>query len=199
MAKKEKPDSDVEESSPAPTAVIADVERLARLMRQVSHTQGLLPVQWEVLRYLARANRFSNAPGAVAHYLGTTKGTISQTLLTLEKRGFVKKHTRSGDSRSISLALTPAAEALLARDPLSDLIVSVGDLGGKTARRFARAMSELLASQARRSGEPSFGNCLSCRHLNILDDDRLQCAAFGEKLTEPELEKLCLRHEVNEA
>jgi DNA-binding MarR family transcriptional regulator len=195
MAKKEKTDSDGDESTPSPAAVIADVERLARLMRQASHAHGLVPVQWEALRYLARANRYSNAPGALARYLGTTKGTISQTLLTLEKRGLIAKKLRGGDSRSITLALTPAAEALLAHDPQTGLIGSAADLGGKTARRFARAVSELLASEARRSGEPSFGNCLTCKHLRVETDDTLLCEAFAEKIAEHEVEKLCLRHE----
>jgi DNA-binding MarR family transcriptional regulator len=198
MAKKEKPDSEADEGASLPADVIADVERLARLMRQASHAHGLVPVQWEALRYLARANRFSNAPGALARYLGTTKGTISQTLLALEKRGLVRKHARGGDARSVTLSLTPAAEKLLTHDPQKYLIESVGDLGGKTARRFARATSALLASQARRSGEPSFGNCLTCKHLRIETDDTLLCMAFGEKLNEHEAEKLCLRHETGE-
>jgi DNA-binding MarR family transcriptional regulator len=195
MAKKEKPDSDAEESAPVPAAVIADVERLARLMRQASHAHGLVPVQWEALRYLSRANRFSKAPGALARYLGTTKGTISQTLLTLEKRGLIQKQTRGDDARSVNVSLTPAAEALLVHDPQNGLVGSAGDLGGKTARRFARAVSELLASEARRSGEPSFGNCLTCKHLRIETDDTLLCRSFAEKLAEQEAEKLCLRHE----
>jgi DNA-binding MarR family transcriptional regulator len=195
MAKKEKPDSEAEDGTPSPAAVIADVERLARLMRQASHAHGLVPVQWEALRYLARANRFSNAPGALARYLGTTKGTISQTLLTLEKRGLIQKHLRGGDARSVTLALTPAAEALMSHDPQNGLVGSAADLGGKTARRFARAISELLASQARRSGQPSFGNCLTCKHLRVETDDTLLCMAFMEKMSEQEAERLCLRHE----
>jgi DNA-binding MarR family transcriptional regulator len=198
MAKKEKTDSDGDESVPSPAAVVADVERLARLMRQASHAHGLVPVQWEALRYLARANRFSNAPGALARYLGTTKGTISQTLLTLEKRGLIVKDLRGSDSRSVSLALTPAAQALLAHDPQTGLVGSAADLGGKTARRFARAISELLASEARRSGEPSFGNCLTCKHLRIETDDTLHCGVFEEKIPESEADKLCLRHEVGD-
>jgi DNA-binding MarR family transcriptional regulator len=199
MAKKEKTDSLMDEGTPSPATVIADVERLARLMRQASHAHGLVPVQWEALRYLSRANRFSNAPGALARYLGSTKGTISQTLLSLEKRGLIQKSLRGGDGRSVILALTPAAEALLAHDPQKGLVGSAADLGSKTARRFARAVSELLASEARRSGEPSFGNCLTCKHLRIETDDSLLCMAFAEKITEQEAENLCLRHEVGEA
>ena len=56
---------------------LARLERLARLMRSASQTQGLNAAQWEALRYLSRANSFSNSPGALTRYLGATKGTIS--------------------------------------------------------------------------------------------------------------------------
>ena len=66
-------------------------ERLARLMRAAEHDAGLNPAQWEALRYLSRAIRFSNSPGALTRYLGATKGTISQTVIALERKGFITK------------------------------------------------------------------------------------------------------------
>ena len=47
---------------------LVHLERLARLMRQRGHGHGLNPAQWEALRYLQRANRLSNTPGALARY-----------------------------------------------------------------------------------------------------------------------------------
>ena len=38
------------------------LERLARVLQNEAHTGGLKPTQWEALRYLARANRFSRTP-----------------------------------------------------------------------------------------------------------------------------------------
>ena len=34
----------------------------------------------------SKANRYSNTPQALADYLGLTKGTVSQTLLLLDRR-----------------------------------------------------------------------------------------------------------------
>ena len=65
--------------------IVWPLERLARLMRAREHEDGLNPAQWEALRFLSRANRFSNAPGALTRYLGATKGTVSQTLMALER------------------------------------------------------------------------------------------------------------------
>src|SRR5436190_7638078 len=114
---------DDENGKDVPLAAIAiALERLARLMRAGEHGDGLNPAQWEALRYLARANRFSNAPGALTKYLGATKGTISQTVMALERKGLVSKSRRESEKRSVSLVLTPKGEALLAGDPWSKLL-----------------------------------------------------------------------------
>jgi DNA-binding MarR family transcriptional regulator len=111
-----------DETDDAAGAAIAFVlERLARLMRSEEHAEGLNPAQWEGLRYLGRANRFSNSPGALTRYLGATKGTVSQTLMALERKGFIAKSSRPGEKRSITLRLTTRGESALARDPWNRL------------------------------------------------------------------------------
>ena len=67
------------------------LERLTRLMRAGEHEGGLNPAQWEALRYLARANRFSRTPAALADFLGTTRGTVSQTVIALERTGHLTR------------------------------------------------------------------------------------------------------------
>jgi DNA-binding MarR family transcriptional regulator len=194
MAKKDKSDSNSEDV-PASASVIADVERLSRLMRQASHAHGLVPVHWETLRYLERANRFSNSPGAIARYLGTTKGTISQTVLTLVKRGLLQKVRRGRDSRSSSLTLTPAAVELLGHDPQNTLRADIDRLSGKTARRFAKAVSQLLEAEVRRSAESSFGTCATCRHFRIETNETFTCLAFLEALEANDTDRICHGHE----
>ena len=56
--------SDDEESGDA-RMIAWPLERLARVMRAREHEDGLNPAQREALRYVARANRFSNTPGAL--------------------------------------------------------------------------------------------------------------------------------------
>ena len=119
------------------------LERLARLLRQAGHAGGLVPAQWEVLRYLARDNRLSRSPGALARYLGSTKGTISQSLQTLLKKGLVTRQTRSDDERHVLLALTATGQTLLAQDPLRTIATGIDALGGKTRRRFAKGLAEI--------------------------------------------------------
>ena len=112
------------------------LERLTRLIRAGEHGGGLNPAQWSALRYLARCNRFSNSPAALTRYLGATKGTVSQTLIALERKGLIAKSARPGEARSLVLTLTPAGEKLLADDPWSVLDTLLDQAGGKGRKKL---------------------------------------------------------------
>lgn len=179
--------------------IVWPIERLARLMRAREHGQDLNPAQREALRFLARANRFSNSPGALTRYLGATKGTVSQTLMALERKGYVSKAARPGSSRSVSLALTEKGREALSRDPWAGLAQAADGLGGKTQRRMRRGLEDLLAQELMRAGLASFGVCSSCRFFRERGRDGEArgphlCMAFEEALTEEEGSLICAAH-----
>ena len=108
-----------------PERIAALIERIGRLLSTDAHAGGLLPVQWEALRYLGRANRFSRTPAALTAYLGLTKGTVSQTVHALEARGLVTKQVDPVDRRGRRLSLSPAGRTLLMRDPLVETVTAI--------------------------------------------------------------------------
>ena len=175
------------------------LERLSRLMRSREHEDGLNPAQWEALRYLARANRFSNSPGALTRYLGATKGTISQTVKALERKGFISKARREREKRSITLMLTEKGNAVLARDPWAGLAQAADALGGKTRRRLAKGLGELLAGELAKGGHHSFGLCATCKFFREKGRDGdargpHQCMFFDEPLSVAEARNICVEH-----
>jgi len=170
---------------------LENIERLARLMRSAGHSLGLVPAQWDVLRYFARANRFSDSPIAAAHYLGTTKGTISQTILGLVRKGLLKSQSRGSDARSVAVGLTDKGKDLATRDPLAALGQDLVELKEKTAKHFGRAVEELLKSETQRQAKPNFGACVDCRFF--LNGREKACASFGERLLQTDLDRLCYK------
>jgi DNA-binding MarR family transcriptional regulator len=183
------------EETPSSSASRFKLERLARLMRQQGHGKELVPVQWEALRYLSRANVLSNSPGALARYLGATKGTVSQTLLSLEKKGLIEKRTRGGDARSVTLVLTEQGKAKLADDVLLPLEKDIENLSDKTRKRLDRALDQMLRAAFLRLEEPSFGTCKSCRYFREGGSGASdQCMKVSAALTDEETRLICVEH-----
>jgi len=179
--------------------IVWPLERLARLMRAREHEGGLNPAQWEALRFLGRANRFSNSPGALTRYLGATKGTISQTVKALERKGYVTKAARGGAAKALSLSLTPKGVEALQRDPWANLAAAAEDLGGKTRRRMHRGLTELLSQQVAQGGLDTFGSCGSCRYFRERGREDEpggphHCMLFDEALSEEEAARICIAH-----
>ena len=181
-------------------AVVWPLERLARLMRAREHDDGLNPAQWEALRYLDRANRFSNSPGALTQYLGATKGTISQTVISLERKGFIAKSVREGEKRSVVLALTAHGKAVLEKDPWKQIADSAGELGNKTRRRLAKGLKEMLAAELARGQLKSFGLCTTCRFFREKGRSAdsagpHHCMLLNVPLSTADSQRICVEHE----
>jgi len=153
------------ETSPASARLAAVLDRLGRLMHARQFFAGLNPAQWEALRFIARANHFSRNPGALAEYLGTTKGTASQTLIALEEKGMIARSRGKRDRRQVLLELTEAGRAALAEDPVAEIAKAAERLDGVDVEALVRDLSVLLLDLRRPSDHPTFGVCGQCVHL----------------------------------
>jgi DNA-binding MarR family transcriptional regulator len=171
------------------------IERLGRLMRAGDHASGLNPAQAEALRYLSRANRFSRTPAALADYLGSTRGTVSQTLLSLEAKGLIEREANARDGRSVVLALTKSGLRFLGADPVRSLAKAI-DATGADARLADDLELSLRTAVAERGGR-AFGACHTCRHFRR--DQRSgafahHCALLDEPLGAADAVAICLEH-----
>lgn len=176
------------------------VERMATLIRSEERKKctelGLQPVHFQVLDYLSRCNRFSDTPAALANYLGMTRGTVSQTLLLLEKKGFIQKKSDAGDRRMVHLYLLDAGASILEKARSTELFKRAALLLkdyhiDQNEVIFANA---LLALQKAHKSQ-SFGLCLTCRHFTRTSDSFV-CGLTKEPLSQGDSEKICQEHSV---
>jgi len=182
-----------------PARVAELIDRLSRLTRDRQFVDGLNPAQWEALRFVQRANRYSRTPSALAEFLGTTKGTVSQTLIALERKGLILRGSSSADRRVTILRLTPAGEELLTRDPVLGLERMAATLGPGITRDLAEGLGWLLASIQRETGVKSFGACaLCCDHGCGDDGDGHVCGLTGETLLAHEADQICVKFRLSE-
>ena len=127
--------------------------------------KGLTPAQWTVLRYFARANRFSRTPSAFAAFHGTTRGTASQMIKKLETQGYLTRTRSEADGRSTRLDLTDKARAVLVNDRFAAVVRAADALPPGVRGDFANALQRMLGQVASERGKPPFGTCASCKHL----------------------------------
>ncbi|WP_136163385.1 MarR family winged helix-turn-helix transcriptional regulator [Sphingomonas flavalba] len=139
--------------------------RAARLIAGDGHGDGLKPVQLQALRYLAEANRFSRTPGALTAWLGQTKGTVSQTIAALERKGLVARTGDAADRRLVRLALTRRGEAALAEAGDGVAEAMLAGLDAKERAALAPLFAHMLATYLGARGYRPFGQCADCRHF----------------------------------
>lgn len=181
----------------SPVAIASLVDRLCRLVHSLQYSQGLNPAQWNALRYLARANKYSTSPGVLADYLGTTKGTVSQTLIALESKGLIERIRCDEDRRKVRLGLTDAGREMLALDPLKEIERASTSVPLEDRECLASAMTTLVNDLCTRHEGPRFGVCEACCHLDGVEEKdgckgNRRCGLTKDPLATGELNKICV-------
>lgn len=159
------------------------LDRLSRLMQAGAWARGLNPAQAAALDYLARANRFSRAPSHVADYLGTTRGTTSQTLQALARKGLVQADAAVADRRSVTYRITEKGKAA---DQAGGLPGAVDAAEQAVLDRVLERMVRGLAAEGR-----TFGLCATCRY----HQPGPRCALLNLALAAEEADQLCHEHQ----
>lgn len=169
------------------------LERLASLiqqsLREDAARHGLLSIHVQVLQYLANANRYSDLPIAIADYFGITRGTISQTLAVLERKGFVTKERDAVHGKCIHLRLTPAGESVLANSWAERLESTLQSFNADKVP-LDDLLRNLLVALQRMNGQKAFGVCRQCAHF-LGDEGHRRCGLTGEPLEVEQTVRLC--------
>lgn len=176
------------------------IERMVALIRSEERKKcaelGLQPVHLQALDYLSRCNRYSDTPAALTKYLGMTRGTVSQTLLLLEKKGYLKKTADIADRRMVHLSLLLEGEIMLKQARPTELFKQAALIFKQNAFVnheivFVKALTALQKANS----SHSFGLCKSCQHFITLADG-FQCGLTKELLSHSDSEKICQEHSI---
>ena len=180
--------------------IYALLERLGNLLRGEERLRGaehgLQPVHIHALHYLSRCNRFSDTPASVTEYLGATKGTVSQTLQVLEKKGLIVKQPDEEDKRQIHLHISAAGRRLIGKLTPPELLNNVVKGLSKSEREsLEQPLENLLLLLQAENGLRSFGECQTCRY-NEQAEGQYRCGLTQLPLRQKEIVLICREHEV---
>lgn len=168
------------------------IERLSRLSESEDWSGDLNPAQMAALRYLASANRFSRAPSHVAAFSGSTRGTVSQTLRALERKGLVTEARSQSDRRSISYAVTDAGRQLAQHD--NAMNQAIAGLPPEQKQAVQDGLSDVLRALLAARGGKAFGLCGLCRHHEKRGDSGY-CRLLAVDLEPAESKQICHEQE----
>jgi DNA-binding MarR family transcriptional regulator len=166
-------------------------DRLSRIIQAEEWDEDLNPSQWTALTYLARANRFSRSPSQVSNFMGATRGTVSQTLKALARKGLIEETPSGGDKRSIAYGVTGDGEILLKRR--SGLEAAVSKMDEKEAEALMGGLETLVRTALKQRGQRPFGVCASCIHHQKKARGGF-CKLLQEPLTAAETRQICHEH-----
>jgi len=169
------------------------LERLGALIQQSvrddAARHGLLPIHIQVLHYLMRANRYSDLPIAIAEYFGITRGTVSQTLAVLERKGLLTKEADARHGKRVHLKLTPAGESVLSESWV-DRVEQIVCEQASEAAALEGTLRNLLSAMQRVNGQRAFGLCHQCAHF-LTEDSGARCGLTHEPLATEQTVRIC--------
>lgn len=178
------------------TDVFELIERMSSLIRSEERRKctelGLQPGHLQIMDYLSRCNRYSDTPAAIANYLGMTRGTISQTLILLGKKGYIQKTADVNDLRVVHLSLLSEGRVILEKARPTDLYSKASAVFHEDNSGDNVFVNALTALQKANKSQ-SFGLCQTCRHFTETSEGFL-CNLTKEQLSQIDSEKICQEH-----
>ncbi|GAB4258045.1 MAG: MarR family transcriptional regulator [Methylomicrobium sp.] len=179
------------------------IDRISTLLRSGERKKytalGLQPIHGQILDYLAQCNSMSDTPAAVAEYFGLTKGTVSQSLQVLERKGYIEKRANEYDRRILHLRLSEDGERVLNTIQANELAAYPGHtMPAEQFTALNQALLSTLTALQRANGLKSFGVCYTCYHFHELDQ-HYHCHLTQQPLNQHDAVKICREHIIPEA
>ena len=162
--------------------------RLARLAAAAGWEVDLNPAQRAALSYMSRANRFSRSPSHVADYLGTTRGTTSQSLKSLQQKGYIQEKRSEQDKRVISYDLTQRGQQTVALS--SPIEEALAELDVEEIEVFQHSLTRVAQIAVRKNASHEFGVCRSCIH-HTQNKNGAFCKLLATELSTEETTQIC--------
>jgi len=168
----------------------------ARIMEAQASEHDLRAPEWMALRFLARANKISRTPSALADALALTRATTSQIIKLLEDKAFLTRQRSESDGRSVLLRVTRKGERVLADDPLGKVLTIVDELDPDEQATIGQALRRALTSPALNHGQPRVNVCRDCfflgRNNARSDTEEFTCHLTSATLDAADIDLRCV-------
>lgn len=175
------------------------IEYMAALIRSEERRRctelKLQLVHFQVLEYLSLCNKYSDTPAAITSYLGMTRGTVSQTLILLEKKDLIEKKQDQVDKRVFHIQLLKKGFDSLNKAKPTDLFEKATKILEKNSSIIngKEIFIEALTALQKANNSQSFGICKTCKNFSKTSTGFF-CELTQEKLSKSDSQKICQEH-----
>jgi len=174
------------------------IERISTLVRseerKIYTALALQPIHGQVLEYISQCNQHSNTPASVTEYLGLTKGTMSQTLQLLVRKGYIEKFQDESDRRVIRLKILAAGQDIVDRiKPLEIFQQAENQINSENFTNLTDGLSKTLIALQQANDSKSFGLCNTCIYF-AEQGAHYHCGLTDQPLKQADIEKICKEH-----
>lgn len=183
------------------------VERVAAVMRadqwSSAHALGLNPTQVNILALLAGRNEGTRVKD-IAHHLGVSAPTATDSIAALERKGLVDKAMLTGDARAVAIVIRSEGRALLqaAGMAASASGAALAALSEVDQAKLLGLLVKLIRHLQVAGALPAQRLCVTCRHFrpnHYLDADHPHhCAFVNAAFGNRDLRLDCSEHETAE-
>lgn len=119
------------------------LERLIRDTYTARHSSEIQPLQWSILRYLARTSEDQRQLRRIAPFLNLTPSPVARAIITLAQRGLVTQSVSKVDSRIKTITLTQLGLEALTQDPIVTVASQIEALPERERQDFIRSVRTL--------------------------------------------------------
>lgn len=181
--------------------LVAALDRLSRAQRQ--HRQaaasrlGITPLQGELLRTMGEGPPPEAVVGVLAHELGVSQPTVTDSLVALERKGLVERRRAPDDRRRTMLELTAAGQEMvtsLARAE-DEVIAAVEHWAFDRQETAYVALLELIQVFVENGLIDVARTCLNCRYMTEAPGTGRHCLLLDMALPDTALRVNCPEHE----
>ncbi|MEO1882384.1 MAG: MarR family winged helix-turn-helix transcriptional regulator [Methyloprofundus sp.] len=153
-------------------------------------------VHLQVLEYLSLCNKYSDTPAAIANFLGMTRGTVSQSLIILEERAYIKKIRILWISVFFMSFLLQKGRNILKKAKPTELFNKASAVVSANSSIVAgeELFIEALRALQKSNDSNSFGVCKTCKNFSTKSHSFF-CELTQEKLSKNDSEKICQKHD----
>jgi DNA-binding MarR family transcriptional regulator len=157
--------------SPLPERLHDGLDRLLSLhrldQRQASEPQGLNPTQLAILRLLTRAGTAGFRVKTIARELGLRQPTVTDSLLALERKGFILRQSDPKDGRAHLVHPSEEGRAafLMVTGQMPRMETALAGLTRKEQAALLHIIIKMIRGILHEEAMPVQRMCVTCRHF----------------------------------